>query len=216
MVFFYGLLVLAQALLLIPHAAAAPAKIVAAPPRVVALSFNDGPDGHFTPAILRQLHAAGNRATFFLSARQAALDPAWLLEIGRAGCEVGNHGISHDDAASLQYLREGIERAQRALTVTGMRVHLYRPQAGVPLQLAREVAHEEHLQVVLFNRGSDPGWLSAAEAERLAAAIRPGDIISLSDSENGYRALQVLQPALHARGLRAVTVSQLLQAMGSR
>ena len=216
MQFFLRLLVFLPVLYLASPAAAASARVVPAPPRMVALSFNDGPDGRFTSAILRQLAAGGDQATFFLNGRELESDPAWLLEIGQVGCEVGNHGLSHDDARSLSSVRDGIARAQQALTVTGIPVRLYRPQAGVPLEAARRLAHAAHLTAVLFNRGSDPGWLSLEEAARLAAAIQPGDIISLSDSENGYRALILLQRALHAQGLHAVTVSRLLASVGGR
>ena len=68
---------------------------VQTPRQVVALSFDDGPDPRYTPAVLRLLSAQGDRATFFVVGERAALHPPLIGEILSSGNEIGNHTWSH-------------------------------------------------------------------------------------------------------------------------
>lgn len=61
----------------------------------VALTFDDGPDPQYTPALLKILKRHGAKATFFVLGRQAELYPDILREIVASGCEIGNHSYSH-------------------------------------------------------------------------------------------------------------------------
>ena len=61
----------------------------------IALSFDDGPDAKYTPAILDTLKSRGVKATFFVIGRQADAYPNLLRRIIREGHEVGNHTYTH-------------------------------------------------------------------------------------------------------------------------
>ncbi|HEY7177460.1 MAG TPA: polysaccharide deacetylase family protein, partial [Micromonosporaceae bacterium] len=61
----------------------------------VALTFDDGPDPEYTPAILAHLEQLGVHATFFLLGVQARRHPARAREIVAAGHEVAVHGYVH-------------------------------------------------------------------------------------------------------------------------
>jgi peptidoglycan/xylan/chitin deacetylase (PgdA/CDA1 family) len=56
---------------------------------LVALSFDDGPHGEFTPQVLEILERYG--ATFFLSGKRAERQPELVARIRAAGHEIGNH-----------------------------------------------------------------------------------------------------------------------------
>ncbi len=61
----------------------------------IALTFDDGPDAKYTPAILDTLKSRGVKATFFVIGRQADEYPNILRRIIREGHEVGNHTYTH-------------------------------------------------------------------------------------------------------------------------
>jgi cellulose synthase/poly-beta-1,6-N-acetylglucosamine synthase-like glycosyltransferase/peptidoglycan/xylan/chitin deacetylase (PgdA/CDA1 family)/spore germination protein YaaH len=61
----------------------------------IALTFDDGPDAKYTPAILDTLKSRGVKATFFVIGRQADEYPNILRRIIREGHEIGNHTYTH-------------------------------------------------------------------------------------------------------------------------
>src|SRR4051794_27259726 len=63
--------------------------------RVVALTFDDGPDPRWTPGVLDALDEAGARATFFALCELAEAEPALTNRIVAAGHELGLHGPDH-------------------------------------------------------------------------------------------------------------------------
>jgi len=66
-------------------------------PKLIALTFDDGPYPIFTPLLLDELHALRVPATFFLIGRDAREWPALTRRIVRDGNEVADHTYSHPD-----------------------------------------------------------------------------------------------------------------------
>ena len=63
----------------------------------IALTFDDGPSTHSTPAILDALDRHGARATFFMIGENAARHPGLVREVAARGHAVGCHGHQHLD-----------------------------------------------------------------------------------------------------------------------
>lgn len=63
--------------------------------RSMVLSFDDGPDPRYTPAILKILRRHEVRAMFFVCGEMAAVNPDLLREMADDGHVVGNHSWSH-------------------------------------------------------------------------------------------------------------------------
>ncbi|MGI5358679.1 polysaccharide deacetylase family protein [Streptomyces sp. CA-252508] len=63
--------------------------------RSMVLSFDDGPDPRYTPAILSTLRQYGVRAMFFVCGETAAVNQDLLREMADDGHVVGNHSWSH-------------------------------------------------------------------------------------------------------------------------
>ena len=61
----------------------------------VALTFDDGPDPHYTPQVINILQKHRAKATFFTLGRQAELYPRIMQQILNAGSEIANHSYSH-------------------------------------------------------------------------------------------------------------------------
>src|SRR5579863_8997123 len=64
--------------------------------RVVALTYDDGPNPPFTDEILDVLHAERVHATFFVVGRAVAAYPQVVRSEVRDGDAVGNHTWSHE------------------------------------------------------------------------------------------------------------------------
>jgi len=194
----------------------------------VALTFDDGPDrslGRF----LDELARAGARATFFVTGEQVAEDPARVAAIVAAGHEVGVHGYRHRHhlrlapwqvTADLRCARAVIEDA------AGRPVTLFRPPYGVFSLASWREANRQGWRRVLWSRwGRD--WEVTATPESIARRIgtpAAGDILLLHDSDrysapgswrNTLAALPLILDRLHAAGLVARPVGELLAASGA-
>ncbi len=196
--------------------------------KVVALSFDDGPDPVYTPAILRLLTSASDRATFFVVGSQAERQSLLVRSELVAGMQVGDHTWSHPHLPSvdLASMRTEMDRTRTLLAGLGAGVSLFRAPYGeiTPDQLA--AVRAAGLTSVQWSIPLDHyvGGLGLAPREAAAALVgdlQPGDIILAHDAhllpQDGGAArtaamatLQLLIPALKAKGFEVTTVSDLL------
>ncbi|MEI9929122.1 MAG: polysaccharide deacetylase family protein [Rhizomicrobium sp.] len=68
-------------------------------PGKIALTFDDGPDPEWTPAILDILKAKNVKATFFVIGENAEANPGLVERILNEGHELGNHTFTHPNLA---------------------------------------------------------------------------------------------------------------------
>ena len=100
----------------------------------VALTFDDGPHPHGTPAVLEMLREAGAVATFFLAGEQVLRRPALVAEIVAAGHRVELHCHRHRNQLRLTpgQLLDDAERARAAIEEAGGQpIADYRPPYGI-------------------------------------------------------------------------------------
>ncbi|MFI5311673.1 MAG: glycosyltransferase, partial [Gemmatimonadales bacterium] len=96
----------------------------------VALTFDDGPDPRWTPAILDTLRSRGAKATFFVVGKNAEEYPGLLRRIVREGHEIGNHTWTHPNLELTNPLVARLELTMtgRLLeTLVNRRTALFRP-----------------------------------------------------------------------------------------
>ncbi|MBA4070611.1 MAG: polysaccharide deacetylase [Gemmatimonas sp.] len=96
----------------------------------VALTFDDGPDARWTPAILDTLRSRGAVATFFVVGRDADDRPGLLRRIYREGHEIGNHTYTHRNlslTAPWVGRLELVATERLIETLLGRRTVLFRP-----------------------------------------------------------------------------------------
>jgi peptidoglycan/xylan/chitin deacetylase (PgdA/CDA1 family) len=194
--------------------------------RVVALTFDDGPNGPFTDAVLDILKQEHVRATFFLIGENARLYPNVAARIARDGHVIGNHTDSHPAAFALERprsMRAQIDRAERSIhDVTGVYAHFFRPPQGLRSPWLMQVLDQDSLVMVTWDDA--PGdWFPYSAKQLAATTIRqahPGSIILLHDGLNLARhpdrsatveALPVIIHRLREEGYRFVTVPELLR-----
>ena len=78
-----------------------PVEAAESSPKYVALTFDDGPSGRFTRALLDGLAERNVKATFFLCGYRIRQYPELAQRIAEEGHEIGCHGFSHDSMAAM-------------------------------------------------------------------------------------------------------------------
>ncbi|HEX9100848.1 MAG TPA: glycosyltransferase, partial [Polyangia bacterium] len=195
-------------------------------PGAVALTFDDGPDPAFTPAILDVLAREKVPATFFVIGARAAAAPALVARMAAEGHEIGNHSFSHPDVDTIGDLRLRTEletTTQIVASITGRRPLLYRPPSLADIEPrttagAAAFARAGSLGYLVVDADVDPrDWehpRSAAIVDETLAQAEHGGVILLHDGGGDraatVQALPALIAGLRARGLRFVPLSELV------
>lgn len=193
--------------------------------KVVALTFDDGPDPAGAKPVLRTLAAERVRATFYLIGRDLDAHPALGRAIADAGHEIGNHSYSHERMVLITGTRaaEEVERGDAAIRRTGYRGPItFRPPNGKKLFALPAYLNRHHRRTVTWdvepNSYPQVDRSAAATARYTIAHVRPGSIVDLHvmyPSRAATRAaLRPMIDGLRARGYRFVTVGELLQLRG--
>lgn len=189
--------------------------------KVVALTFDDGPNPEATTEILSLLEQYQARVTFFVLGMHAEKYPALIKDIQYHGHEIGSHGYSHNirQYNDSKFARSDVKRSLETITsITGIRPRLLRPPGGF---LSRDLVNyciDEKLTVVTWTWYADyKDWKainSCFLAKQIITGIEPGQIIVLHDGgenrEVMINALSLALPELSERGYQFVTVSELL------
>ena len=193
--------------------------------RVVALTFDDGPEEPYTTQVLDILHREHVPATFFLIGDRVERDPAAAARMIRDGDVIGNHTDSHPFALALEPAdaqRTEIDTAERAIhAAAGVYPRLFRPPQGLRSPWLMRVAEQESLTTVTWDDA--PGdWNPLTPNEvtsRTIARAHPGAIILLHDGLNltwhadrsvVVKALPEIIHRLRHEGYRFVTIPELL------
>ncbi len=199
--------------------------------RLVALTFDDGPDPVWTPRILDVLRREGVPATFFVTGASALGQGALLRRIVAEGSELGNHSTSHADLSqrSPAAIRLELTAAERLVEAyTGRTLRLFRPpflgdadpDQRDELHATRVAAGMGYLTVGL---NVDPlDWRAPGRDAIIARTIagvttgtaaQPHQVVLLHDSggdrSQTLAALPGIIRGLRARGYDLVTVSTL-------
>ncbi|RKT54835.1 polysaccharide deacetylase family protein [Saccharothrix australiensis] len=193
--------------------------------RVVALTFDDGPDPAGTRPVLDVLAAKGVRATFYLTGRELAAQPGLGREIAAAGHELGNHSYSHERMVFVSPGRvaEEVERTDALIREAGYTGEItFRPPNGKKLFALPRYLDEHHRRTVTWDVEPDSADAGVGAEELVAATVeqvRPGSIVLLHAMYPARaRTREAIGPVvdrLRERGYRFATVSELL-ALGGR
>jgi peptidoglycan-N-acetylglucosamine deacetylase len=188
----------------------------------VALTFDDGPS-ESTPALLDVLARHNARATFFMCGANVLRLPHLAQRAAAEGHELANHTFRHPYLYRTGFRRIDAEIAetQDAIEkVTGHRPVLFRPPFGVRWFGLYAALRRQNLAVVMWSacvfdwsRPEDAiaQGLLKKTAEGKIVLMHDGDQTASGDRRSAtVRALDRVVPTLAARGLRFVTVSELL------
>jgi peptidoglycan/xylan/chitin deacetylase (PgdA/CDA1 family) len=187
--------------------------------RVIALTFDDGPDPLRTPALLDALGELGVPGTFFVVGKRAQAHPELCARMAREGHEIGNHTYSHRylPLASSHSVATELAAADAAIEhATGVVPKLVRPPWGGRSPSNVRAFDRADKRTVLWDVNSyDWKDLPPVEvAHRVVDRSRPGSIVLMHDGGRDHAgtiaAVKLLVPELRARGYELVTVSEAL------
>ena len=151
----------------------------------LALTFDDGPDPRWTPAVLDALRAARATATFFVLGACARRHPDPVRRAVAEGHGVEVHADRHlrHTELSADAGADDLDRALEALDALGVRPSRWRTPWGVEAEWTRGLAAERGLELVGWTadthdwRGDDaPAMLAAVQPD-----LRDGAIVLAHD-----------------------------------
>jgi peptidoglycan-N-acetylglucosamine deacetylase len=184
--------------------------------KLIALTFDDGPDPVVTPAVLRSLKQFGAKATFFVMGGAAKANPDLVRQMVREGHAVESHTWSHMKRPSdAEAARELDRTADLIEELTGRRPQCFRPPYGYTTSAYTKTALREKYCVLTWTLGSDDTAKidSAGIANNIVQHPHPGAIVLLHDSrihQSTASSLVSVLRTLTDAGWRFVTVPDLL------
>jgi peptidoglycan/xylan/chitin deacetylase (PgdA/CDA1 family) len=183
--------------------------------QAVSFTFDDGPDGVWTPRVHAELERLGVHATFFVIGEGALAHPDVLRATVDAGHQVQLHCHRHvrHTQMSERELECDTEQALEALSRAGVQPALWRVPWGISTPASERVARSFGLRLVGWSidthdwRGDAPAaMLAAGKADLLAGgsvlmhdALGPGS--KRAGCENTVALLERLTVATRELGL---------------
>jgi peptidoglycan-N-acetylglucosamine deacetylase len=172
------------------------------------LTFNDGPDPVWTPAVLTALRGSPLRATFFVVAPRVSEHPELVAAALACGHTVELHCYRHMNHTEAD--RATIERdTQRALDVlrdVGVRPRRWRPPYGACAPWTSEIAAAHHLELCTWDIDTHD-WRGDRAEQMLADAgpsLHHGAVMMLHDGlEPGDRRADCAETVRFARLIAA-------------
>ena len=184
----------------------------------IALTFDDGPSGRYTRALLEGLEQRQVKATFLLCGYRLKDYPKEAKQILKLGHEIGLHGYSHDpmDRMSAATLEKELEDTL-ALLPAGCKPVFLRPPGGKYSSTVKAVS--KRMGLAVLNWSVDPRDWATRDAGAITAmvidSVRDGDVILLHDmSDSSVEAALDIVDRLKQEGFTFVTVSELARLKG--
>jgi len=190
----------------------------------IALTFDDGPDRKYTPAILDILKEKQVKATFFVVGIQVAKYEEELKRIVKEGHAVGNHTWDHADLTTRtpEEIADEIAKTDVAIReAIGDETRLLRPPYGAVDDKVKQAVASAGKELVLWNvdtrdwAGTEPDDM----LENVKQHAKPNGIILMhcfggrgGKLDNTVLALPRIIDALVEDGFSLVTIPELLDA----
>lgn len=190
--------------------------------KVVAFTFDDGPDAQFTRQILSIFRKVDGKATFFMVGEQMDANEEIAREVYEAGHEIGNHTYSHPDLTTLpmeQVASELQRMDERIRRLTGKSPTSFRPPFfQINASIAELATNTRYAMVSACNTGARDWEQPQPSVDFMVTQTKEvteaGSVFifhdGYGDRTNTVEAVSILVEALHAEGYRFVTISELI------
>jgi peptidoglycan/xylan/chitin deacetylase (PgdA/CDA1 family) len=188
--------------------------------KLIALTFDDGPNTETTPKVLDKLEKYGVVASFFLIGQNISDTTKPIMERQlKDGCEINNHSWTHSNMASMTAKvakKEITDTSKKIEDMVGVTPKFFRPPF-----IATSPTMYSAIDLPFINGINGVDWDATVTAEQRAESIlkqaQDGNIILMHDfygNNNTVAALDIIIPELQRRGYVFVTVSQLFEYKG--
>ena len=192
--------------------------------KIVALTFDDGPDESFTPQILDILKKYKVKATFYVIGEKVQYNKKIIKRQYEEGHEIGNHTYTHINVSKNGYnkIRKEIKDTQSAVkSVTGVYPKTFRPPYRAISKDMCEIVKENNMNIVLWSYVDARDWESPGVnsiVKTIENGVQNGCIILLHDynklrntKSQTIEALDIIIPDLLNKGYKFVTISELIE-----
>lgn len=158
--------------------------------KLIALTFDDSPDGMITPKVLAILEKHNIPATFFIIGKLAEKQADLVRMIISKGHIVGLHSYSHafffDLYGSGKMERDLLRAEGIIMKVTGKRPLFFRPPYGVTNPILAKVVRKLGYNVMGWSVRSFDTAIKDAEkvSSRIIGRLHPGAVILMHDTHN--------------------------------
>jgi peptidoglycan-N-acetylglucosamine deacetylase len=189
--------------------------------RVVAITFDDGPNPVYTPQVLEIFSEAKGKATFFMIGEQMKSHPGVVKQVRDQGHEIGNHTFTHPKLSQLSEqdcLKEVEDTEILIEKMAGRKPVVFRPpyldynQDTVSLLQKKKYPMIGALNLEAQD-WEQPGVEHILEKSR--EAVKNGSILifhdGYGDRSQTIEAVRMLVSELTSQGYQLVTVSELLE-----
>tara|TARA_R110000850_G_scaffold8950_4_gene32947 strand:+ start:266 stop:1120 length:855 start_codon:yes stop_codon:yes gene_type:complete len=185
--------------------------------KVIAITFDDGPQVENTPRLLDMLKKRKVKATFYVVGDMVKHNPHLLRRMIAEGHEIGNHTVSHGNLTrfSEEALRKELAAAHdMILKETGVAPRSMRPPGGaITSDQKKYMLKEFGYPTVLWSVDPEdwkrPG--ASVVTSRLLNGARPGGILLVHDLHKPtVDAMPATLDGLLAQGYKFVTISELI------
>ncbi len=188
--------------------------------KLIALTFDDGPNTVTTPQVLDVLQKHGVTASFFVIGNNITPESAEVMRrAAEMGCVIENHSRTHSDMtklsreeiiAEIQYTSDKVEEA------VGKRPRFFRP----PYIAYNETMFQTIDMTFICGVGAED-WEDSVSAEerykRIISRSADGTVILLHDMQGNSKtvmAVDMIIPKLKDEGYSFVTVPELFEKEG--
>lgn len=188
--------------------------------KVVALTFDDGPQDMYVSELLAGLRQYDAHATFYVIGADARAHPAAMTALVAAGEEIGNHSFDHRRLVfvSTSTVRSEIGATDAVIRASGYTgpITVRPPYAKKLLSYPFQMASGGRTTVMWDLEPDSLAISGDAEAmtQYVIDNVRPGSIIELhywaAGNDATRRALPMIMAALSEQGYSFPTVSELL------
>lgn len=186
--------------------------------KVIAISFDDGPNAEYTPKILSTLADHNVPATFFVIGNNISGNENLIKKIDAAGHTLGNHTFSHsffiDFKSKPGFMFELDTTSDLVYNIIKKRMKLFRPPYGVTTPNLARAAKALNYEIIGWNIRSLDTTKDTEEkiAQRVISQIKPGAIILFHDTSS--KTVEVLKQTLNfakENGFKIVSIEDLLK-----
>jgi peptidoglycan-N-acetylglucosamine deacetylase len=186
--------------------------------KIVALTFDDGPDPVYTPQILKILRKSNISATFFLEGENAQKYPDIVKAEVKQGHLIGNHTFSHPhlNRLSIDHIQTQLTETDKViLKITGKTPKYFRSPYEELTENILTVTHSQHKQIILstLTVEHESAKTPQAKADRVIRLVFPGAIILAHDGRlnrhSTVESLPYLIKGLESKGYRIVPLPEL-------
>lgn len=188
--------------------------------KLIALTFDDGPDPLYTNDVLEILEKYNIKATFFVVGENAQAHPELIRREIDAGHEIENHTYTHADLsrANAAGTEEEIQKTDALLgRMLNRNMKYFRPPKKLFRPETIDIAERNDYQTVLWTICVENAQSPTPQsmAKRVIDAARPGMIILAHDGRldrsKTLLALPIIIKAYQEQGYQFVTLDELLK-----